>query len=104
MTSPWDAAARDVTVLRSEEHSIIGVHVVPPAGGDDRFSIEFRTTGDRVLRVCLPGDQLQSLARVLTEVAGERLFNSEQEPVKSDQKVLKSEQKALNSEHPVEVA
>ena len=72
--NPWDAAARDVTVLRSEEHSIIGVHVIPPdaSGDDDRFSIEFRTTGDRVLRVRLPGDQLQSLARVLTELTGER--------------------------------
>jgi hypothetical protein len=70
--NPWDAAARDVTVLRGEEHNIIGVHVSPPAGDDDRFSIEFRTTGDRVLRVRLPGDQLQSLARVLTELAEER--------------------------------
>jgi hypothetical protein len=79
--NPWDAAARDVTVLRSEEHNIIGVNVSPPVGDDDRFSIEFRTTGDRVLRVRLPGHVLIDLARVLTELAEERFRNAAITPV-----------------------
>jgi hypothetical protein len=73
MSSPWDAASDTVQVLRAEEVSIIGLNVSPPIGDDPRFAIEFRTTGDRVLRVRLPGDQLQSLARVLTELAEERV-------------------------------
>jgi hypothetical protein len=78
--NPWDAAGRDVTVLRSEEHNIVAVSCSPPAGDDDRFAIEFRTTGDRVLRVCLPASQLESLARVLTELAGERVRNESPQP------------------------
>jgi hypothetical protein len=72
MTSPWDGADREVTVLRGEEHDIVGVHVCPPVGDDPRFAIEFRTGGNRTLRVCLPCDQLQSLADVLHELANEQ--------------------------------
>jgi hypothetical protein len=73
MTSPWDGPDREVTVLRGEECNIIGVHVVPPTGDDGRFAIEFRTDGNRTLRVWLPGDRLQALADVLHELANERL-------------------------------
>jgi hypothetical protein len=72
MTSPWDAPAREVTVSRTEEHSIIAVNVAPPVGDDDRFAIEFRTDGGRTLRVMLPLDQLQALADVLHDLAAER--------------------------------
>jgi hypothetical protein len=71
-SSPWDSPAGNVTVLRGEEHSIIGVHVIPPLGDDPRFAIEFRTDGNRTLRVRLPIDVLQSLADVLTQLANER--------------------------------
>ena len=71
--NPWDAVARGVEVLRSDEHDIVGVHVCPPVGDDPRFAIEFRTVGNRTLRVCLPSDQLQALADVLHEIASERL-------------------------------
>jgi hypothetical protein len=72
MTSPWDGPDREVTVLRGEEHSIIGVHVCPP-DATGRFAIEFRTDGNRTLRVALPADQLQALADVLHNLANERL-------------------------------
>jgi hypothetical protein len=64
MSSPWDGSDREVTVLRGEEHSIIGMHVCPP-DATGRFAIEFRTDGNRILRVALPADQLQALADVL---------------------------------------
>jgi hypothetical protein len=73
MSSPWDGPDREITVLRGEEHDIIGVHVVPPVSGDDdRFAIEFRTDGNRTLRVHLPASQLQGLADVLHDLAAER--------------------------------
>jgi hypothetical protein len=73
MSSPWDGPDREVTVLRGEEHDIIGVSVSPPVtGDDDRFSIEFRTVGNRVLCVRLPIDVLQSLADVLHELVNEQ--------------------------------
>ena len=70
--NPWDAAARGVEVLRSDEHNIVGVSVCPP-DATGRFAIEFRTDGNRTLRVALPADQLQALADVLHNLANERL-------------------------------
>jgi hypothetical protein len=69
--NPWDGPDREVTVLRGEECNIIGVHVCPP-DATGRFVIEFRTEGNRTLRVALPADQLQSLADVLHQLAGEQ--------------------------------
>jgi hypothetical protein len=76
MTSPWDAAADTVQVLRGEEHNIVGVSVSPPAGGDDRFSITFQTSDRRSLRVRLPATEMQSLGRVLLDLAEERFSTS----------------------------
>jgi hypothetical protein len=81
MTSPWDAPANAVQVLRGEEHNIMSVHVVPP-DASGRLAIEFRTDGDRCLRVYLPGGQLQSLARVLLDLANERQVNQNGSPTK----------------------
>jgi hypothetical protein len=80
--NPWDAAARDVTVLRSEEHNIIGLSVSPPVGDDDRFSITFETSDRRSLRVRLPGDQLQALGLVLLDLANERQVVNDLPPTK----------------------
>ena len=74
MTSPWDGPDREITVLRSDEHDIVGVSVCPP-DATGRFAIEFRTDGNRTLRVALPADQLQALADVLHELARERWRN-----------------------------
>jgi hypothetical protein len=63
-------------MLRGEEHDIVGVHVCPPVGDDPRFAIEFRTDGNRTLRVRLPGDRLQALADVLHELARERCWRN----------------------------
>jgi hypothetical protein len=69
MSSPWDGPDREVTVLRGEEHAIIGVHVSPPVGDDGRFSITFETSDRRSLCVRLPASQLQGLADVLHDLA-----------------------------------
>jgi hypothetical protein len=85
MASPWDGVDGAVTVLRAEEHSIIGVQVSPPANGDDRFAISFQTHSNRVLRVMLPGDQLTELARVLFALANERRWRDD---VREPQEVI----------------
>jgi hypothetical protein len=68
MASPWEP---EVSVVRAEEHEIVGVKVIEP-GAEDRFGIEFTTDDNHVLRVMLPAAQLQALVRVLSELANER--------------------------------
>jgi hypothetical protein len=70
MASPWDPD-REVTVLRGEEHNIIGVHVCEP-DASGRFAIQLTTDGNRTLRLMLPCAQLQALADVLHDLAAER--------------------------------
>ena len=57
------------------EHEIAAVHVrLPPADDpdDDRFAIDFTTSGGHTLRVRLHVDHMEALARVLLVAAEER--------------------------------
>ena len=57
------------------EHEIAAVHVrLPPADDpdDDRFAIDFTTSGGHTLRVRLHVDHMEALGRVLLDAAAER--------------------------------
>jgi hypothetical protein len=82
MTSPWDATANTVQVLRGEEHNIVSVSCSPPVGDEDRFSIVFETSDRRSLRLRLPGNQLEALGRVLLDLANERQVLNNLTPAK----------------------
>jgi hypothetical protein len=71
MSSPWDPPVNEVMVLRGAEHQVTALRVIEPGSGG-RFGLEFTTSGNRVLRVMLPSDQIDALARVLAGLASER--------------------------------
>ena len=57
------------------EHEIAAVHVrLPPRDNldDDRFAIDFTTSGGHTLRVRLHVDHMEALGRVLLDAAAER--------------------------------
>jgi hypothetical protein len=60
-------------LIRPQEHTITDVNVIAPDANDDemglRFTIELRTAGDKTLRLKLPLQQIDALARALLALA-----------------------------------
>jgi hypothetical protein len=71
MSSPWDDAGVRLKVIRPQTHLITSVKVLAPETDSDepRFGIEFVTEKDRVLRVKLPLEVADQLAKAMLDLA-----------------------------------
>jgi hypothetical protein len=70
MGSPWDQS--EVRLLRDDgDHVVTAISVLGPEGStdDDRFALQFETSGGRILRLRLPDDQLVRLGTLLLQLA-----------------------------------
>jgi hypothetical protein len=71
--SPWDQS--ELKVLHDDgDHVVIGITVSAPddVGDDDRFALQFETSGGRVLRLRLPAEQLTALGECCLRLAEAR--------------------------------